>query len=186
MEYFIILCRNHDHHCTNIFNLVPNMLNFPFCLYFIVCQYSILIFWDKDVLLSSMNTVIQRIINYFFCIIHPLYIIHNFLYTMILYYICQFNRTNFLTIFHPHNILHLSQTFQVNLLIIYFCIDFNIMRYQLLYRQINSVLIYHINYKHSVLQHQDFLINQIEAAFYYYLLKIFIYLCAFIIWNLNL
>ena len=125
------------------------MLNIPFCLYFIVCQY-IVNYTDKDVLLSSMNIVIQRIINYFFCMIHPFYIIHNYLYTMILYYFCQFIRTNFLSIFHLNNFLHISQTFQVYLLIIYFCIDLNIMRYQLLYLQIKSVLIYHYNYKHSV------------------------------------
>ena len=155
MEYFIILCRNHHCHSyrhsqISCHNPVPNMSNFPFCLYFIVFQYRIVNYRVKDVLLSSMNIVIQRIINYFICMIHPFYIIQNYLYTMILYYFCQFNRTNFLTIFHLNNFLHISKTFQVYFLIIYFCIDFNIMRYQLLYLQIKSVLIYHYNYKHSV------------------------------------
>ena len=71
---------------------------------------------------------------------------------MILYYFCQLIQINFLSIFHPYNFLHLSQKFQLYLIILYFCRDFNIILYQLYFHLYQySVFIHHYkNYIYSV------------------------------------
>ena len=71
-----------------------------------------------------------------------------------------------------HNFLHLSQKFQLYLIILYFCRDFNIILYQLYFHLHQySVLIHHYkNYIYSVWQHVNFLINlnELFSVFYYY------------------